>query len=125
VADVLLIDDDQAILRMLTRRLGTEHTVTATNARDAVNRIATGQRFDTIFCDMNMPEMTGLEVLEAVARIDLEQARRIVFMTAGVRGPKDAARLATLPNRCLTKPFNVGELRRIIDGFLPIRMLPR
>lgn len=121
---VLVLDDDEAIIRLLAHALRAEHLVTAmTNPSDAVSRIAKGERFDVMFCDLDMPVMSGLEVYAAIARTDREQARRIVFLSAASR--EDVARLGRLPSRRLTKPFKLAELREVIDGFLPISLLPR
>jgi CheY-like chemotaxis protein len=100
---VLLIDDDVTVARALERLLSSEHEVVfRTNADQAVTEIRGGARFDAILCDVVMPRMRGEEVYEAVATIDREQARRIVFsgrvFEVGCRVGKVA---------CLPKPFDV------------------
>ncbi len=123
VAAVLVVDDDVAIGRLVALRLGAGHAVElATSAQQALDRITAGRRFDTIFCDLNMPNMSGLDMCAAIAHIDPEQARRVVFMTAGVRSVEETSRLAALPNRCMEKPLDLNALHVIVDGFLPIRM---
>jgi len=46
---------------MLAFRLRGDHVVsTAPNARDALDRIVAGERFDAIVCDVNMAGLSGL-----------------------------------------------------------------
>jgi CheY-like chemotaxis protein len=123
---ILVLDDDEAIGRMLAWRLGREHTVTSTaSSHDVITRIKRGERFDVILCDVNMPKMNGIEVRGAVAEVDLEQARRIVFMTAGAKNREGAEQLAKLPNRVVDKPIDFDVLQAIIAGYLPISLVER
>ena len=59
-ARVLVIDDDQRLGTLVARMLAREHEVTVlTSARAALDRIAAGERFDVMLCDLMMPELTG------------------------------------------------------------------
>src|SRR5262249_14332046 len=81
---VLLIDDDQLVAGTVRRALGTEHHVTALlPAQAALDRIAAGERYDVILCDVMMPSMTGIEFHDRLSRELPEQAERIVFLTGG------------------------------------------
>ncbi len=121
MAAILVVDDDAALGRLLALRLGSGHQVEVLpNGQDAVDRVVSGGRFDVIFCDLNMPIVDGLGVHAAISRIDQEQARRIVFITAGA-GDK-MARLAKLQSRVLEKPFAIERIRELIEGFLPIKL---
>ena len=122
MARVLIIDDDEAIGRMLARRLAGAHVVTAVRSgNEALAHIA-NHDFDVVLCDVNMPGMTGVAVHAAIAKRDAEQARRVVFMTGGT---SSFERLGRLSNRTITKPIDMDELRRLVDGFLPIRLRER
>jgi CheY-like chemotaxis protein len=122
MARILVLDDDPAIARLYALWLGSEHEITVmTVASDALARMQAGERFDTIVCDVHMPGMNGFDLHAAIQRMDPEQARRVVFVTAGLM-PEERAGLATLPNRVLIKPFGINELREAVDGFLPIRL---
>jgi CheY-like chemotaxis protein len=125
MAHVLVIDDDEAISRLYARWLSDSHVVAVVGtAKEALARILAGERFDTIVCDVNMPGMSGFEFHAAASRIDAEQARRVVFVTAGpsrVGAPKRP----NLPNPLLFKPFRADELRTVVETFLPIRLSDR
>jgi CheY-like chemotaxis protein len=108
MARVLVLDDNTDIGKLLLRYLGSRHAVTVlTSGREAIESIRAGARFDTIFSDVTMPQMGGLEFHTQVAGIDPDQARRIVFLTGG--------ETPGLPNRSVAKPFEISELRAIID----------
>ncbi len=116
---VLLIDDDATVARALERCLSSDHEVVfRTNADQAVTEIRNGARFDAILCDVVMPRMSGEEVYEAIASIDREQARRIVFISGRVF--EVGCRVGKVA--CLPKPFDLPQLRSVIGRFLPIRL---
>lgn len=117
---VLVIDDDRAIARLLGRALGRQHqVVVVANGSEAVARVAEGERFDVVLCDINMPDLDGPGVYAALRRIDAEQARRIVFLSGTMRPP------AGLPCRFLAKPVDLATLLAVVDGFLPVRLAPQ
>ncbi len=94
--------------------LGARHDITVMNvALDALARIQAGERFDAIVCDVHMPNMNGFELHVAIQRIEPEQARRFVFVTAGLL-PEERATLSTMPNRVLIKPFRIDDLRELV-----------
>ena len=67
---ILIIDDQDAIRRVLRDILENEkyQVEDVSNGMDALQLIKE-QEFDAIFCDIKMPEMDGIEVLEAVKQI--------------------------------------------------------
>jgi CheY-like chemotaxis protein len=108
MARVLVLDDNADIGRLLARHLGAGHVVTVlTSGHEAVQSLKAGARYDTIFSDVKMPRMGGLDFHAQVSSIDLDQARRIVFLTGGDH--------PGLPNRSVAKPFDLAELRAIVD----------
>jgi len=114
---VLVIDDHvdvvRAIVRVLRRDFFAEGT---TSCVGALRRLAGGERFAAIVCDVAMREMSGQEFLAAVARLDRAQSRRVVFLSAGVLG--DEVRAFADAHASIEKPF-VGEpLRARIWSFV-------
>jgi CheY-like chemotaxis protein len=110
-----VIDDEPMMLRAIQRWLAGEfETVTTTDAREAVARVAGGARFDAILCDLMMPMMSGMDVYQAIVATDPEQARRIVFMTGGAFSPRVLEFLASVPNARVEKPLERASLREAI-----------
>jgi CheY-like chemotaxis protein/anti-sigma regulatory factor (Ser/Thr protein kinase) len=120
-ARVLVIDDEVAIGRALQRSLGRHHdVVNLTSGKEALARIAAGERFDVILSDLMMPDVTGIEIYEGLSKIDLGQAKRMVFLTGGAFTPQAREFLGGVPNICIEKPFDVPHLLEIIAS-IPMR----
>jgi len=66
-ADVLLVDDEEQFLKVLSKRLeGRGMKVdTSTSGEDALNRVK-GKEFDAIILDLAMPGMSGIETLKRI-----------------------------------------------------------
>jgi PAS domain S-box-containing protein len=116
----VLIVDDEPLLRMSLRALlGSDHDVTtATSAREVLDRIAGGDRFDVLLCDLMMPEMTGMDLYDRLSEVAPDQATRMIFLTGGVFTTRAQAFLERVPNLCLEKPFSIDGLRAVIQKLL-------
>src|SRR6185369_11360742 len=78
---ILVIDDEEMILRMITRTLR-EHEVHCTaSAREALSWIDAGREFDLILSDLMMPTMSGMEFYQELVARHPEQASRVIFVT--------------------------------------------
>ncbi|MDP9000605.1 MAG: ATP-binding protein [Myxococcota bacterium] len=116
---VLVIDDEPMMARAVQRLLDGEHDVVITSDPiSAVEQVLAGERFDAILCDLMMPTMTGMEVHEAIVRIEAEQARRMVFMTGGAFIPRAIRFLETVDNPRIEKPLEYAALRAILRPYL-------
>jgi len=119
---VPIIDDEPELLRSLDALIGDEHdVVTASSGRQALELLSADRGFDVILTDLMMADVTGMELFEKV-RLDypgLEQ--QFVFMTGGAFTRNSSALLATVPNRCLAKPFDADELLRTVGELVDKR----
>jgi signal transduction histidine kinase len=116
-ARVLVVDDEVAIGRALERSLGRYHdVVTLTSGKEALARIASGERFDAILSDLMMPEVTGMELYEELSRIALDQAKRMIFLTGGAFTERARQFLDKVPNPRIEKPFEIGNILEVIAG---------
>lgn len=109
---ILVVDDEPGIRHALRRMLGRRHRVeTAENGREAFERLSAGGRFDVILCDLMMPEMTGVQLYEALSAEAPGVTARIVFMTGGVFSQQTRDFLEGVSNPLLEKPLNWESLR--------------
>ena len=123
---VLVVDDDQMVLRTMVAALDEDHDVTAmTSGREVLARVAGGERFDVILCDLMMPDLTGMDLHAALASIAPEQAHRIVFVTGGAFTARAQAFLDTVANRTLLKPHSAEHLLAVIDEVLRANAVDR
>ncbi len=81
MSKILIIDDERAIRRALREILEFEgfEVDEAEDGKQGVDK-ATNESFDVIFCDIKMPNMDGMEVLEAFQQNNVESP---VIMISG------------------------------------------
>lgn len=112
---MLIVDDELLVGDSLRLVLADELEVTAlTDPAAALARIASGDWYDVVLCDVMMPGMNGVELLRRVEQVAPEVAARFIFITGGILLPHVQALLDGVPNLVLAKPFDVPELRELI-----------
>lgn len=113
-AAVLAVDDEPAICVSLRRVLREHEVTTVTSAKEALELVSSGERYDIILSDLMMPEMSGMELYETILGCRPELAERIVFITGGAFTPAARAFLEQIPNRWLQKPFDASQIRTLV-----------
>lgn len=122
---ILVVDDSEEIVRVLTDYmlvpLGYQ-AITASNGRRGLE-LAVSRRPDLIMLDMQMPVMSGLDVLTALRKTDCQAP--VIFMT--MHGSEsivvEVFRLGV--RDYLAKPFTMEEVQRAVDGALQESRLRR
>ncbi|HEY4106186.1 MAG TPA: ATP-binding protein, partial [Polyangiaceae bacterium] len=120
-ARVLVIDDEPAILRAFRRLLYTHDVVVAASGNEAMQKLAEGAPCDAIFCDVMMPEMSGVEVYQRIAELYPGQERKLVFMTGGAFSEPAAHFIQSVNNPTLKKPFTGTSVRALVAAMSRIR----
>ncbi len=116
---ILVVDDEQLVLRSVRRILSQEHEVVAmTSAADALALCANGEKFDLILCDLMMPDMSGMDFHCELSLVSPEQADRMIFITGGAFTEKARAFLSETPREQIEKPFYSANLRAIVRRYL-------
>lgn len=123
---VLHVDDHSVNLRLVTDILTIYgHTsVAAKSGSEAIQHL--GQRsFDVILTDINMPGMSGLELLRFVRNAPaLLNATPVIALTAEVSRTR-VEYLSLGFNELVTKPFGIAELLKAIDACAPRDLQPQ
>ena len=119
-ASQILVVDDSSLMRMgLTRSLkslGFENITGASNGKEALEKIRSGN-FDLVLLDIEMPEMTGLQVLEVLKTDQITQVPVIVI--SGGSDAEDAIRCIEMgAEDYLPKSFNPILLRARVTNSL-------
>ena len=114
---VMVIDDEPALLAAVKRLLAQDHDVVALpGAKEALAMLTQGEEFDVILCDLMMPEMTGMDLHEALVNAAPELAAKMIFLTGGAFSTRARAFLDQAANLHIEKPFDGKALRAIVDG---------
>ncbi len=116
---VLIVDDEQAIVSLITRLLSRKgfEVDSATSGEVALRRIQE-RRYDLIISDIKMPGIGGQVFYERVAEKDPTLARRIIFSTGDVGNPETRAFLAQTHNYAINKPFNLRQIEEVVEKAL-------
>jgi PAS domain S-box-containing protein len=118
---VMVVDDEPMVGSSLRRNLTKDHDVVAlTSAREALALIDAGERYDVIFCDLMMPDMTGMDFYEALAKDHPSVLPSVIFFTGGAFTPRASAFLESVTNTRLEKPAEMEKIR----GLLRSRIRP-
>jgi CheY-like chemotaxis protein len=118
---VLVVDDEQAVCRLVARTLGRDHEVLAfTSANEALARVFSEDSFDAIVCDLMMPETTGMDVHDELVKRGHPLAGRILFLTGGAFGDRATTFLEDMARPRLYKPFSSNELRSAVQALVEL-----
>ena len=81
---ILIIDDDKALLKLLTSYLRRYYEVDSTSdGSDALLKIS-GRYYDLIMSDLVVPEVSGIEIYREAAKYDENIAKRFLFVTGSI-----------------------------------------
>lgn len=113
----ILVIDDSSTMRMIVikslRQAGFEsaQVVEASGAKEALQKLAAGG-IDLILCDVNMPEITGIELIKVV-KTKMPALPVVMVTTESSPGMREKM-LAAGANGIITKPFPPEELQKVL-----------
>jgi CheY-like chemotaxis protein len=116
---VLIVEDEESVRRAMIRmaeRLG--HRVTsASKFADAIGQIDDpAGRYDALIVDVHLDEAhSGFDVFEQLLQEGRGRERRVVFTTGDSISTQTRDRLQRAERPVLRKPFNLEELREMLD----------
>jgi CheY-like chemotaxis protein len=117
---VLVIDDDPEVREALARIIGPPHLVEqAESGQVARELLVGGADYDVIFCDLMMPDVTGMDLYEAVTARRPELLERMIFMSAGAFTPRAAEFFERVSARRIDKPFDPVRVRSFLEPTHP------
>jgi signal transduction histidine kinase/CheY-like chemotaxis protein len=121
---ILIVDDNFINRRVLVEQLSRwgadpQAVESGAAALDALRRAVTaGREFAAVLLDMNMPDMDGMGVTEAM-RLDPAFRRTPIAILTSSAAPADVMRARERGvSVCVSKPFRNEELFRAIAGLL-------
>jgi adenylate cyclase len=120
----LLIVDDQAanvlLLERLLRSAGYSAISTTQNPQEVVD-LHRQNRYDLILLDLNMPEMDGFQVMEALKSEEGDGSLPVLVITAQPNEKLRALKAGALD--FVSKPFDIAEVLARVQNLLQVRLL--
>lgn len=110
---IMIVDDEKLAISRLTRLLndeGYEDIKSFTSPTEALIE-ATKTKFDVVFMDISMPQMTGLELANTI--LSIEPRTFIVFQTAYSEYAIEAFKIGGIDY--LLKPVESSEIKRVCE----------
>ncbi|HYH68365.1 MAG TPA: sigma-54 dependent transcriptional regulator [Urbifossiella sp.] len=124
VASVLVVDDEPVIRANVAEYLHQEgFAVHSAATGEAALGLVGRNRYDAILCDVNLPGIDGIEVLERVARVSPETFVLLITAYATVESAVDAFHKGA--HDYLMKPIILREVDRKIRRLIAQRDLHR
>jgi CheY-like chemotaxis protein len=116
---LLVVDDDPVVLNLVQIRLtgGGHRVISAADPNAALRVVQERGLPDVAVLDVNMPGMSGYELLEQLRRRPGAEKLPAIFLSAHVR-PQDVAAGRALGAAYLTKPFVASALLAAVDRAL-------
>ncbi len=123
-ARILVIDDEESPRESLRFILKDRYDVTLTeNGPSGLEAVSRAEPFDIVLLDMKMPGMDGLEVLSKI--LQLHPTMPVVMVTAITEAKPAVQAMKMGAADYLNKPFDVDEIRLVVDRILKEKALER
>lgn len=125
-AQLLLVEDNPAEAELIQRVFEREkinnkifHVETGQDALDFLNQrgeFTDAQRVDLVLLDLNLPDMSGIDVLAEVRKNNSLTQLPIVMLTNS-RNPADVDEAYRMHVNCyVTKPVGINELAKVVQS---------
>ncbi len=120
---IMVIDDDQGLRSFLQKALLDDGYQVETVDRGAVGlqKLLTEGDYSLVLIDINMPEISGPTVCQALRKHEKTRDLPVVMMTAMFHSPEQIAqaKIDYGANEFLLKPFAVEDLSSLVASLLP------
>jgi DNA-binding NtrC family response regulator len=111
---ILIADDEPNIRRVLEAVFTRDghQVITAENGRKAMDVLSTTPDVDVLISDLIMPDMNGVELLEAARQINPGISVLMITAHGTIKSAVDAMRLGAFDY--ITKPFDMDEIKIVV-----------
>jgi two-component system chemotaxis response regulator CheY len=126
--NVLVVDDVPLMRKMICdclRDLGVKDTAQAPDGKTALTMVreraasTTAKPFDLVFCDWNMSDISGLDVLKEVRQNRLTQTLPLILVTSEIKKENVVAAMQAGVTGYIVKPFSAATIREKLKIAIP------
>lgn len=120
--NILVAEDytiNQKLILAQLKRLGLTADIVS-NGREAIEAFS-GTNYAMVLMDCQMPVMDGFEAVRTIRNLEAENGGRtpIIAVTAGAMTGDREKCLSAGMDDCLSKPFRLDELQKVLSRWLP------
>lgn len=115
--NILSVDDEFRVAHALAFALSNpnRNLTLAFSADEALAKVHDkSASFDVVIIDHKMPKMSGMELVQRLRAVNFDG--RIIVLSAHLTEENRAAYTELKVDTMLTKPFDVHELRAVVDS---------
>ncbi|MFH1812297.1 MAG: ATP-binding protein [Pseudomonadota bacterium] len=109
---ILVVDDEEALLRAFERQLRRRWTVLTASSVDAALTLLGRASVDLVISDVMLPGRTGVDLLTAIQEQFPGLERRVLFMTGGAFSERERTLLQRTQAPVVEKPFTMEEMEQ-------------
>ncbi len=122
--NIWIVDDDEEMLRAmdLMLKMLDFNTRFFMHARPTAEALLAGEKPDVILLDINMPEVSGLDVLEFIRRNEKWDKVSIVMLSTEAADITVDRALSLGADGYVTKPVMIDELKNELDSAMEKRL---
>jgi len=119
-ATILFVDDEPMLLSAFARAFDDQHEVLIADSGQAALDLLQqrGGQVDAIVCDLLMPQMSGMDLYDAVGELYPGLRPRMAFMSGGAFTARAREFIERVDNPKIAKPIALGDLERAIADLL-------
>jgi DNA-binding NtrC family response regulator len=116
--EILIVDDEPDMLKLLSMILleKTRYEITTTNNPIEAIELVKQSGFDLVISDLKMPGLDGMEIIDAVKKVDEDIPVIIITAFASVESASEAIQKGGFD--FITKPFRKEQILFTIDKAL-------
>lgn len=117
---VALVVDDNKLNNKVIRRLLERYkfkVVTVSSGQDCIYKVKSEEKFDIIFMDQVMPDMSGIETMKALRGLDGYELPPLISLTANAVSGMKEHYLGEGFDEYLSKPINTSDLEKILTKY--------
>ena len=115
--NILILDDEQMLLDLLTMMLRPHSSSVCLSLVDAQNLIESqSEVFDVMLCDVMMPKGGGVDLYDWLIENHPALVNRLLFVTGGV-GQEIMQKIERTGLPILHKPFSIAQLHECLNRF--------
>ena len=119
--NILSVDDEFRVAHALAFALGNpaRKLTLAFSADEALTKVSKhSEPFDVVIVDHKMPQVSGVEFVQRLREVQF--GGKIIVLSAHLTDENRRAYTALNVDTMLTKPFDVHELRQLVDSFADV-----